>query len=318
MHCDALHAWYLTGPTASGKTDVGLELAQLLDAEILSLDSMAVYRGMDIGTAKPTPADRQRVPHHLIDIVAPDQPFSVAQYLDLARQAMQQVQGRGKEILFVGGTPLYLKALLRGMSPGPPGDPEFRRQVTEEVRRVGVAALHERLRLVDPLSAARLHPHDTRRMIRALEVYRQTGRPISHFQLQFDQGRAADTCRVFVITWPRDQLHQRIDARVERMFGDGLVEEVRRLVDRYGQISSTARQAVGYRETLDYLDAPGNLAETISRTKARTRRFARRQETWFRGLTESRWIVRDPARSAAELARQVYEQGATIRPAAST
>ena len=159
--------WFLTGPTASGKTGIGLELAERIGAEIVSLDSMALYRGMDIGTAKPTAEQRRRVPHHLIDIVNPDTEFSLSQYVAAAHQVVAQIRQRGCEVLFVGGTPLYLKALLRGLYPGPPADWQFRQEIEEELKFVGIEALHTRLQQVDPLAAARLHPHDKRRIIRA-------------------------------------------------------------------------------------------------------------------------------------------------------
>ena len=158
--------WFLTGPTASGKTAIGLELAERIGAEIVSLDSMALYRGMDIGTAKPTPEQHRRVPHHLVDLVNPDTEFSLSQYVAAAHQVVAQIRQRGSEVLFVGGTPLYLKALLRGLYPGPPADWQFRREIEEELNFVGIEALHTRLQQVDPLAAARLHPHDKRRIIR--------------------------------------------------------------------------------------------------------------------------------------------------------
>jgi len=290
--------WYLTGPTASGKTRVGIELAGRIGAEIISLDSMAIYRGMDVGTAKPSAEDRRTVPHHLLDVVHPTEEFSQAQYVQAAHGAIAAIRGRGREVLFVGGTPLYLTSLLRGISSGPPPDWEFRRQVEEEVRRVGQEALHERLQQVDPLSAARLHPHDTKRIIRALEVYKLSGEPISHHQEQFEIARPAGLCRVFALQWPRHVLHERIDRRVERMFAAGLVEEVRVLLDRHGRLGRTASQAVGYREVLEHLAGEHDLPRTVERVKARTRQFARRQLTWLRGLSECRDV---PVESEADL-----------------
>lgn len=300
--------WFLTGPTASGKTAVGLELAELLGAEILSLDSMAIYRGMDVGTAKPTPEERRRVPHHLLDIVDPVEEFSLSQYVAAAQGAMRQVRSRGREVLFVGGTPLYLKALLRGLYPGPPADWEFRRQIEEELKAVDLAALHERLSLVDPLAAARLHPHDKRRIIRALEVYHLTGHPLSHQQTQFDEVRRDRGCRVWVLHWPREQLQQRIDERVERMFRGGLVEEVRGLLATHGRLGRTASQAVGYREVLEHLQGVRGLEATIERVKRRTRQFARRQGTWFRSLRECRPWPQSAGCTPRETARQMLAQ----------
>src|SRR5438874_673528 len=242
----AVDCWYLTGPTAAGKTQVGVELALRLNAEIVSLDSMAVYRGMDIGTAKPPSFERERVRHHLLDIAAPSEEFSLSEYMDAAHAAISEVKSRGREVLFVGGTPLYLKSLLRGVYQGPPADWEFRQQIEQELRSLPLEALHQRLELIDPLLAAKLHPHDKRRIIRGLEVFKLMGQRLSHLQTQFDEGRPSSQANVFVLSWPREELHRRIDARVEQMFAAGLVDEVRGLLARYGTLSRTAMQAVGY------------------------------------------------------------------------
>ena len=309
----ALDCWYLTGPTASGKTAIGLEMARILNAEILSLDSMAIYRGMDIGTDKPTAEQRALVPHHLIDIRNPDQDFSVSEYVTEAHALIKQIHAAGREVLFVGGTPMYLTALLRGISCGPPADWEFRRQVRAEIERVGIEALHERLSAIDPLAASRLHPHDVRRIIRALEVFKITGRPISHQQLQFEEGSPAEQCRVFVLRWPRTLLYERIDRRVERMFESGLVDEVRGLLDTYGALGRTASQAVGYRETIAYLRGEISRDEAIRRVQTRTHRFARRQETWFRSLSECRWVDHASEVDARTVAERLVAAARNVR-----
>ena len=198
-----------------------MQLAGQLNAEIISLDSMAVYRYMDVGTAKPSPQQMQQVPHHLVDILDPNQEFSVASYVERAAECVKEIEQRGKLALFVGGTPLYLKALLRGMFEGPPADWDFRKEIERELEEVGVEALHDRLKQVDPLSANKLPPGDVRRIVRALEVYKITGRPISHLQVQFDEGRSAEECKVFVLDWPREALHERISLRVRSMFDRG-------------------------------------------------------------------------------------------------
>src|SRR4029079_11282642 len=182
---------------------------------------------MDTGPPKPSAAEREAVPHHLIDIVAPTEDFSLSEYVDAAHAAIAEIRGRGREVLFVGGTPLYLKALLRGLYQGPPADWEFRAAIERELQSVPLAALHQRLQVVDPLLAAKLHPNDKRRIIRGLEVFKTTGQRLSHWQTQFDEGRPASAVKVFVLAWPREELHRRIDARVEQMFAAGLVEEVR-------------------------------------------------------------------------------------------
>jgi tRNA dimethylallyltransferase len=301
-------AWYLTGPTASGKTQVGLALARRLGGEILSLDSMAVYRVMDIGTAKPSAADRAAVPHHLLDLVDPPDEFSVAQYVDAAHAMVKTIRDQQREPIFVGGTPLYLKSLLRGIFQGPPADWEFRRQIEEEVERVGTEKLRERLWQVDPLSASKLHVNDTRRMIRALEVARLTGQPLSHWQTQFDEGRPALERKVFVLHWPREVLHERIDARVEQMFAQGLVEETQRLLAMFQALGRTAAQAVGYREVIEHLAGVHTLEQAKQFVKQRTHQFARRQETWFRSLSECRWVEMRPEESAEDVADRILEE----------
>jgi tRNA dimethylallyltransferase len=305
----AINCWFLTGPTAAGKTKVGLELAERIGTEIVSLDSMTLYLGMDIGTAKPTAEDRARVPHHLLDIVPPTDDFSLAEYLDAAHEKINDIKSRGKEVLFVGGTALYLKSLLRGVYQGPPPDWEFRVAIEKELEVVGLAELHKRLQVIDPLLAAKLHPNDKRRIIRALEVFRVTGEPLSHRQTHFDEGRTASQCKVFVLSWPREEIHQRIDARVDAMFAAGLVEEVRGLLAHYGSLSRTASQAVGYREVMDYLTGPSissnSLAACVELVKARTRQFARRQETWFRGLPECTFVPQSADKSPAEVAASI-------------
>jgi tRNA dimethylallyltransferase len=307
--------WYLTGATASSKTMMALELAAQLNAEIISLDSMAVYRGMDIGTAKPTAAERARVPHHLLDVVDADQPYSLAEYLTAAHRTAAEIVDRGRQPLFVGGTPLYLKSLLRGACEGPPADASFRREVEAEVAQIGLQPLRDRLRQVDPLSASKLHPNDARRMIRALEVFKLTGQPISHYQMHFEEPAAAPCRRVFVLSWPRPELHRRINRRVERMFAAGIVAEVAGIIERLGALGPTAIQGVGYREVVEHLEGRYDLAATIERAKTRTRRFARRQETWFRSLEESHWISLDAQAAPAEIVAQIQARAGL--PAAS-
>ena len=304
---DIDRVWFLTGPTASGKSAIGLELARLLGAEVISLDSMALYRGMDIGTAKPNTAERQAVPHHLIDVIEPHEEYSVAQYVTEATRVVAEILSRGRVPLFVGGTPLYLKSLLRGIFPGPPADWTLRdRLAAEEVAEPGV--LHGQLAAIDPIAAARLSRNDTRRIIRALEVFEKTGATISSVQQQFDVARTAEECRVFALDRPRDELNARIDERVEAMFAAGLVDEVRGLAAG-GSLSRTASQAVGYREVLEHLAGGLSLADTIALVKVRTRQFAKRQMTWFRSLSECRRIEMDGVGNPAEVAEKLLKLG---------
>lgn len=300
----ALDCWFLTGATAVGKSQVGLALARRLGAEIISLDSMAIYRGMDIGTAKPTAEEQAAVPHHLIDIVDPSEEFSIERYLDAAHAALAEIKSRGCEVLFVGGTPLYLKALLRGLSPGPPPDWNMRDEIAAEVAQVGNDALYERLEQLDPLAASQIHPHDTRRLIRALEVFRTTGSPISHQQLHFEEGAPAEECKVFVLRRPREEQHERINARVEQMFERGLIEEVKQLNADGKQLGRTASQAVGYAEVIEHL-AGSDYGTMVEKIKTRTRRFAKRQGTWFRSLSESRFVDITGDVDAEEVAEKI-------------
>lgn len=301
--------WFLTGATAVGKTAVGVALARRIGAEIISLDSMAIYRGMDIGTAKPSLAERALVQHHLIDIIEPSAEYSVAQYIEAAAATVADIRDRGKEPLFVGGTPLYLKSLLRGLFEGPPADWRLRQEIEAELAQVGQQALHDRLTQVDPVAASHIHPRDTRRLIRALEVFRATGEPISHQQLQFDEGRPADECRVFVLRRRRAELHTRIEGRVEAMIDAGLVDEVRQLIAGGHQLGRTARQAVGYREALAYLAGECTHDAMVAGIKSRTRRFAKRQGTWFRSLSECRFVDVSGEVHADELARTIVAYG---------
>ena len=284
------HAWFLTGPTACGKTAVGLALAEKIDAEIVSMDSMAIYRGMDIGTAKPTADERQRIRHHLIDIAPP---VMISVWLSMwirPRQLPRKSGPAGEQVLFVGGTPLYLKGLLRGIFSGPARRLAISSRPAKGIRRQPAGLAARPLEAVDPVAAARLHANDIRRIIRALEVFEKTGRPISEWQQQFDAGLPAEACRVLVIDRPKAELHARIDRRVEAMFAAGLVEEVRRLLADPRGLSKTARQAVGYAEVIDYCGGKQDLAATVELVKTHTRQLAKRQATWFRSLSECRFV----------------------------
>jgi tRNA dimethylallyltransferase len=278
------NALVLTGPTCSGKTDLALELAPLLGAEIVSMDSMALYRGLDIGTAKPTPAQRALVPHHLIDELDPAESASVAWWLTRAAECCRAIEARGRRPLFVGGTPLYLKALIEGLFEGPSADPSLRDELMQLAQVHGPDFLHAQLRQVDPVSAERLHPNDIRRVVRALEVVKRTGKPLSAWQTQWRPTRCSEPTvpdtAILCLDLPRPELHRRINQRVRSMFEAGFVEEVRRL----GALGREARQAVGYAEVLDHLAGQLCLDDAIARTQARTRQFAKRQMTWFRRL----------------------------------
>ena len=293
-------AWFLTGPTASGKSRVALELAERIDAEIISVDSMAVYRGMDIGTAKPTSDQRERVPHHLIDLVEPTNEYSVSQFVVDAHAKADEVRARGKKVLLVGGTPLYIKTLFCGMFLGPPADWEFRAAVEVDVAKFGMESLRRRLELVDPLSAYRILDGDLRRMTRALEVAKITGRPMSHWQNQFERVQAPTSCKCFALAWDRSMLHERISLRVDGMFSRGLMDEVKSLIAKFGALGRTAAQAVGYKEPMEFLNGTVKEKDMIEKVKAHTRQFVRRQEIWFRSMPS---IKRVPIASESDLER---------------
>ena len=312
-------AIYLTGPTAVGKTLLGVTLARRLGAEVVALDSMTLYRRLDIGTAKPSQAERGGVPHHLIDILEPSASASVADYRRWAGDVLADIENRGRRALFVGGTALYLKALLRGLFDGPAGDPTLRVALEADADRLGEVALHDRLRAVDPRSADRLHPNDRRRVIRALEVTLTSGRPLSEHQIEHDCPAPAHVA-VFALDRPRPEVHARINRRVEQMFADGLVDEVRGLLAEDPPISPVATQGVGYREVIDHLTGQISVATAIERTQARTRQFAKRQATWFRGLDEVRSFPLGPDEPPEATVERLLAQIETVvgTPAASS
>lgn len=299
--------WFLAGPTACGKSDVALELAERLLAErglaieIVSLDSMTLYRRMNIGTAKPTAEECLRVPHHLFDILEPSQEFSVAEYLVEAERVCREIIAHGGTPLFVGGTGLYLRSLLRGVFEGPAANEELRKRLESEVALDGVDALHRRLQQLDPNTAERLHPNDLRRVVRALEVIELTGQTMSaqHREepLPLDQRPA----NVVWLSPPRDWLYRRINQRVEAMLDAGWLDEVRSLLAEPQPLSDTASQALGYKELIEHLRGERSLAETIELIQTRTRQFAKRQHTWFRNLEECRSLPITGDESPAEV-----------------
>jgi tRNA dimethylallyltransferase len=308
-------AVYLTGPTASAKTAVGVALARRLGAEVLALDSTTLYRGMNIGTAKPSLDDRGGVPHHLIDVIEPWESASVAAYRQWALAALREVESHGKVVLFVGGSALYLKALVRGLFQGPGADAELRSRLEHDARQHGEQALHARLESLDPVTAARLHPHDLRRVIRALEVIELTGRPISVLQAEHDRPASANL-PIFSLDLPRATLRDRINRRVLKFFDAGLVDEVRGLQAGALPLGAVAAQAIGYREVIAMLAGKANMSQTIEQIQARTRQFAKRQTTWFRGLAEVRPFPVEPdevPQSIAERLARAIEAGERMK-----
>lgn len=290
----------LAGPTAVGKTQLALEIAHRLGTEIINCDSMQVYRYMEIGTAKPTPEERALVPHHLLDVADPDEPFDAARYAELARPVIESLQNRGKMPLVVGGTGLYMKVLTRGICPAAPRDPAIREQLRRELEEHGLERLHQELGRVDPEAGRRLHPHDRQRVLRALEVQRLTGTPLSCWQSQHRfQQTIYRTVKIFLYR-DRNVLYERINRRVRQMLEQGLVAEVRRLLAMGYGPELKSMQAVGYKQLAAHLLGACPLASAVSDMERATRHYARRQLTWFRGDPEFRWVQADDRQGILE------------------
>ncbi|MBC5782378.1 tRNA (adenosine(37)-N6)-dimethylallyltransferase MiaA [Ramlibacter sp. USB13] len=285
----------LAGPTASGKSAAALALAQRLDAEIVSVDSALVYRGMDIGTAKPTAEERARVPHHLVDIRDPAETYSAAEFAADAQQLVRAIRARGRAVVLAGGTMLYFKALFEGLAEMPPADPELRAEIEAQAVTAGWPALHAQLAQVDALTAARLAPNDAQRIQRALEVFRLTGMPLSRFHEGTPRGEGLRPDR-FLSLEPADRawLHERIAQRFDAMLAAGFLDEVRRLRargDLHAQMPSM--RAVGYRQAWEALDGLVPLEGVRERGIAATRQLAKRQLTWLRGMPQRQVIACD-------------------------
>ncbi|MEO1583305.1 MAG: tRNA (adenosine(37)-N6)-dimethylallyltransferase MiaA [Planctomycetota bacterium] len=299
----------ICGPTASGKTDLAVELARALadqgmPGEVISADAYQVYRGLDIASAKPSAEDRRGVPHHLIDVVEPEASFTVAQWLGLAESAIADVRARGGVPIVAGGTHLYIKALLDGLFEGPGADEAVR----AELVAMDASERRAELERVDPEAAERIHTNDDRRTIRALEVFRLTGTPISELQEQWDRSQPTRSDRRLVILeWGVPELNSRINARVRRMVAQGLVAETRALADRLGP---TAREALGTKQVLRHLAGDWTLDEAIEQTKIETRRFAKNQRTWMRRLaaTPGAQILRPGEDSVLDMSQAVVRK----------
>ncbi len=296
----------IVGPTASGKTALSLRLAAEAGAEIVSADSQQVYRGMDIGTGKVSGEQRGTIRHHLLDVVAPDDIMTAARFAGLADQALAGIGARGRPAVVVGGTGLYVRALLHGLFEGPAADPALRARLEAE----GAGALHERLLVVDPEAAARIDRNDLRRLVRALEVHELTGIPMSAHQRAHDVRSTPHRypARIIGLDPPRDELRRRIDERVDAMIAGGLVAEVRELLARFPS-RPRALEAIGYREIVAFLDGKGTLEDAVRDIKAATRRYARRQLGWFRGDAGVAWYKADRDVDTSELAAWLRAEG---------
>jgi tRNA dimethylallyltransferase len=304
----------VVGPTATSKTALGIRLARAIDGEIVGADSRQVYRRMDIGTAKPTPEERALTPHHLLDVVDPDEPFSLAQYLELATAALDDIWARGRQPLLVGGSGQYVWALLEGWTvPRLPPQPELRRALEERAAEEGPEALHRELARVDQRAAAGIDPRNVRRVIRALEVYQATGRPISFWQ---EKAPPSWETLVLGLTCPRDELYRRIDARVDGMIEAGLVDEVRGLLAMGYSRELPSMSGIGYREVSQHLAGELDLSTAVERIKTATHRLARQQATWFRrDDSRIRWIdvsLGDPFQKAERLLESELSLGRAV------
>ncbi len=286
----AIRLTFILGCTGCGKGALGRELAGRLDAEIISVDSMKIYRRMDVGTAKPAADILRQIPHHLIDVVEPSEEFSVAEFVGQAEAAARAIHARGKPILCVGGTALYIKGLTEGLFEGPSADEAIRTRLKRQADEHGSAALHRELTRIDPVAAERIHPNDLRRIVRALEVHEITGTPISVLQTQWGERRRDIECRLIGLRRARDDQNHRTNARVKRMIEAGLVEEVQALLDEPRPLSTTARQALGYAEIIEHLEGKLSLAEAAEKIKINTRRLAKSQRTWFKRFHGAEWI----------------------------
>jgi tRNA dimethylallyltransferase len=280
----------LTGCTGCGKGTIARAVARQIGAEILSVDSMKVYRRMDIGTAKPTPEHRRQIPNHLIDVAEPSESFSVAYYVELADRAIEDIQSRGRPVLAVGGTILYLKALTEGLFEGPSADESIRAELRDRAQREGWPVLHGELAAIDPTAAVRIHPNDARRIIRALEVHRLTGKPISLLQTQWDNDRPRIPCRFIGLRRDKTDQSHRINQRVKRMIEQGLVNEVRSLLTESPPMSKQASQAVGYAEIVNHLEGRCTLDAAVEQIKINSRQLAKSQRTWLRRFKNITWF----------------------------
>ncbi|MBN3033234.1 MAG: tRNA (adenosine(37)-N6)-dimethylallyltransferase MiaA [Candidatus Saganbacteria bacterium] len=279
------------GPTAVGKTKLAIELAQKINGEIISADSMQVYRGMDIGTAKPTLEERQGIPHHLIDIRDPDEEWTVSDFIGESQNSKVKIQNKGKIPIIVGGTGLYLWSLLEGFAfPITPGDKELR----ERLEKAPAPTLYARLSAIDPVAAAKIHANDKKRIIRALEVYELTGEPITELQkirVNSPHLNVGNYDYLLIgLDLPRPELYERINARVDNMIAGGLIDEVRGLLDKGYSKELNSFQALGYKEAVEYLDGGWTKEQMTDELKKRTRAFARRQLTWFRRFKDVHWF----------------------------
>lgn len=293
----------VAGPTAIGKSALGVKLAQELNGEVINADSQQVYRGLDIGTGKPSPEEMGGVPHHLFDSIEPWEQLDAAAYAELADEAIADIASRGRVPILVGGTGLWLRSVYRGIVPAPPRNEEIRRRLEEEGSRLGWPELHRRLQAVDPVGAEKIRPNDPIRIVRSLEVWEQGGVPFSELQRQHSMGSPRYRSLFLALALPRAQLNERIAKRARLMFEQGLIEQTRQLAAD-SRHHDRLRRVMGYREAMRVLDGELSEDEAIELTEIAQRQYAKRQLTWFRGETQWQWLEPDQDARALELARR--------------
>ncbi|HHY82806.1 MAG TPA: tRNA (adenosine(37)-N6)-dimethylallyltransferase MiaA [Clostridiales bacterium] len=296
----------ITGPTATGKTDLAIQIASRLNGEIVSADSMQIYRYMDIGTAKPSIEERRGIPHHMIDIVDPDEEYNAALYQKQASQIIRQIAERGRLPVLAGGTGLYINSIIYPMNfTDAVEDPEYRSYLNEILERYGAEHLHSMLSEIDPDTAARLHPNDTRRVIRAMEVYHLTGNTMENYRQNYREMDSDYHLLLYGLTMDRQKLYERINLRVDRMMKAGLVEEVKGLLERGYTKNLVSMQGLGYKEIIAYHEGLATLEEAVEILKRDTRRFAKRQLTWFKRESRIEWLDMDRQDSLPAIAEQL-------------
>jgi tRNA dimethylallyltransferase len=310
-----IRAGFIVGPTAAGKSSFAIQIAEQIGAEIVNADSRQVYRGMDIGTAKPNPVELHRVPHHLIDIRDPDEPLDVAEFIVLARSAITRIAGSRRPVIVVGGSGLYVKAIRGGIFAAPPPSPEIRARLVALAGLNGVGHLFGRLVKIDAQAAAGIKPNDLKRIVRALEVYEQTGIPISQHQRRHDFAERPFETVTVGLRMPREELYRTIERRFDSMIEEGLVDEVRGLLARGYELPLST---IGYREIAAFLRGQISLDDAVAQAKRATRRLAKRQLTWFRADPEIVWVdAIQGVNDALKLLRDFFQAGLSSRDASS-
>lgn len=297
---------FLVGPTAIGKSDIAYALAKKISAEIVSCDSMQIYKGMDTITSKPSSILRKRIPHHLIDVVTPAQEYNVSGYCQNALKSIREILSRKRIPLFVGGTGLYMSILIDGIFQAKPPDKNMRLRLYQEVKKYGSAYLYARLKKIDPEATSKIHPHDIKRIIRALEVFETTGKPISYLQKQRKGLSSKYDVKIFCLNMERKKLYKRIEARVEKMFARGLRVEVKRLLK--SRLSKTAACAIGIKELKGYFDGLYGLEEAKRLMKRNSRLYAKRQLTWFRKDKRIKWINISGKEKPSTIANRIWNE----------